>query len=366
MMPFFLRRPALSVGAVIAVGLIVFWFFAEDSAESDLLSAPVESASQSAPTESAAYVAPSLDTSSAGEAVNSPSVQKIQDHDEWLREIVKRLIARNDGRSSATAAAVMHAYAPLFKDPSELRADFRRRIFDLLDRAATQAPADPPVLILAHAYCLASSDIDCDTTKFDHALQASDSGNAFAWLGALARAKASQNRAQQEEVVRAMANASRVDTHYLDIESMLTGVIESVRVPIPESALQEDVRATQTVAATALRFMPKLTLAPIGSVCNQPIADDLLANCQRVVELARDEEGKLPGVALAIAQQLSRPGALEAQSLAETQRRRNWQFSRALSLPRTAEQTQRIAGGDYNAAVEVLIANGVPLDPPSD
>jgi len=363
---FSFRRAVLASVAIIAVGLLVFWFSDRESTDALQSSNLAETVPPLSLTDSTGHTTTAFDPTSQRSMSESPSVRRLQDHDEWLREIVAQLIALDDTRSLVAAAAIMHAYAPVFRDPSTMRSEYAQRILDLMERATAQAPADPVVAIMADAYCLKSTAIECDSAAFDRTLQTSDPENALAWIGSLEQAKARDDRAQQERIVREMARAKRVDTHYLDIENLLTRTIESVRVPIPDSMVSDPVNAARALAANTLRAVPKLTLAPLGAVCRHPIDDALLAACQRVIDLVRDEQGNLPTIALSIATQLSRSGSAESQALAETQRRRAWQFMKANRLPRTSEQTQRIAGGDSSAAVEVLIANAAPLDPPKD
>lgn len=358
-----IKRSVVLVTAAISVGALLSIFFVSQNHDPTPV---VEIAASPPPTESISQSAANLDSPSEPEATTSPSVQKLEDHDKWVRDVVNKLLALDDARSLVTAAAIMHAHEPLFSEPSELRGNLAQRILDLMDRAITKAQGDPVVAILADAYCRRSTGLDCDSERFDLALQSSDAGNALAWIGSFARATSAGDRAQQETIVRQMSNAKRVDNYYREIEDLLTGAIDSARVPIPESAASDAVPATRALAARAMQFVPKLSLAPLEGFCKRSLTEELLASCQRVVDLSRDEQGNYPIDVLSLATQLSSPGSKEAQAIADTRRRREWQFIRAMSLPRTTEQTRLIAAGDNGAIIEILTANAVPLDPPPE
>jgi len=363
MKPSLPNRLLLSAVVLSLVGSLIYWLSADNSAESSAPSALDTNVPPSPAPTATQQVSRPGETAYSGE---SSSVQKIQDHDAWLREIVAQLIMQDDGRSLVAAAAIMHAYAPLFRDAAAMRSEYAQNILELMNRATVSAPGDPVVAMIAEAYCLRTPALTCDSEPFDQALRASDADNALAWLGSFKRAKSQADPAQQAQILHKMANATRIDSRYLEIESLLLGVIESVRVPIPESATDDAVPVTRTVAANALRSIPKLSLAPLATICKRPVADDVRVSCLRLVELARDEQGNLPPVALGIAVQLSEPGTEEARTLVDAQRRREWRFLRAMRLPRSEEQTRLISGGDVDAAAQVLIASGESLDPPPD
>jgi hypothetical protein len=293
-------------------------------------------------------------------------VEHLQDREQWLRDLVAWLIAQDEARSLATAAALIHANGPVFTQVNERRADFKLRLVELMRRSAAKAPSDLAIVMLAESFCLEAKIEGCDATEFENTLRQADPANALAWVVELEKAVAAGDRPAQAKAVASMANARHIDGRRHEIGQLIREGIRSARIPPTTWSSDDTVSTLDTFTASATWFAPRLSLAPLESACNPPIAESLTTQCWVVVELTRDQHGELTEVGLRVASRLATPGSAEALELANIRRRNSWQFIRSSQLPRSAEQSNRIILGDRGAMQEVLITNGVSLEPPDE
>jgi hypothetical protein len=85
--------------------------------------------------------------------------------------------------------------------------------------------------------------------------------------------------------------------------------------------------------------------------------------------LGRSHDPILADQGLTLTQHLAPPGSALAAELAKEKRRADWQTAAFLRTPRTPEQNARFVRDRIPSAElrrEVLLENGVPLDPPAD
>ena len=306
------------------------------------------------------------------EASAPASQATARDHRTWMRELADAFIRRGDPRSLGAAALLMNAYAAELSDPTEQRDAFRKRVVDLLHRAAEAAPNDVSVQSLALTFCrnAAFQAAGCDPQPYEEALAVLDPANAWSATGELMRASTAHDTARQAATLARIARAQRLDTHRIEIEALFAGALESVRVAPADRADADSVPPAQRLTTTALNAAPVDTLDGISSACNLPLSGNAHGTCVTVTQLLRDSADPiLADEGLRLATRLALPNSKEEADLRLANRRYNWQMMLFLRLPRSPEQNvrflrDRVPGADLRS--EVLLQNGAPLEPPPD
>ena len=289
-----------------------------------------------------------------------------------MRELADALIHRGDAQSLAAAALLMNANAAELSDPTERRDVFRGRVLDLLHRAAKAAPADAAVQSLALVFCRdpAYQIAGCDPQPYEDALTTIDPANAWAATGELRRANDARNPTQQATAIARMARSSRIDTHRVEIEALFANAIQSVPVAPDDRAAQDALVPARRLTTGAMNAAPVDPLDAVTTACERPSQDDARDNCLAVARLLRNSSDPIiADQGFTLARQLAPPGSATAAELAREKRREDWQIAAFLRMPRTPEQNARFVRDRIPSAPlrrEVLLENGVPLDPPAD
>lgn len=324
----------------------------------------------------AATPATNLDTPPAAEPSKEPnsasSETSPRDHRTWMRELADALIRRGDPRSLGAAALLMNAYAAELSDPTEQRDAFRKRVVDLLHRAAEAAPNDVSVQSVALTFCRNSAfqAAGCDPQPYEEALATLDPPNAWAATGDLAHANTARDAARQAAALARIARAQRLDTHRIEIEALFASALESVRVAPADRADADSVPPAQRLTTTAVNAAPVDALDGISAACTLPLPENARGPCVRATQLMRDSTDPiLADEGLRLATRLAVPNSKEEADLRQANRRYNWQMMLFLRLPRSPEQNvrflrDRVPSNDLRE--EVLLQNGAPIEPPPD
>jgi hypothetical protein len=295
-----------------------------------------------------------------------------RDHRTWMRELAEALVHRGDAHSLAAVALLMNANAADLSDPAERRDVFRGRVLDLLHRAATAAPADATLQSLALVFCRdpAYQIAGCDPQPYEEALTAIDPTNGWAVTGELRRANSARNPAQQAAAIARMARSPRIDTHRVEIETLFANAIQSVPVAPDDRAGQDAVVPARRLTTGAMNAAAVDALDAVATACERPSQGEARENCFTVARLLRNSSDPiLADQGFTLARQLAPPGSATAAELATEKRREDWQIAAFLRMPRTPEQNARFVRERIPSAQlrrEVLLENGVPLDPPPD
>jgi hypothetical protein len=300
----------------------------------------------------------------------SPSVQMLSQHADWVRALVAELIRRGDAESLVGAAMLMHSHPTYFIGPNEKRNDYLQRYLDLIKQAAAQAPTDASIQRLALAFCqgTAAQMPDCDPSTYDVALRVLDPNNAASWLGALAQANSLIDANGQLAVLNRMGQARRFDDHRDGIDALVARAISSARVT-PPSAVRGASRPIDDLSNGATRNIPAMSLTPLFKVCVSSPSDAVSAQCRRVTALLRASDNLgLVNSGLAIEKRMPSLGTADIQEVTDAQRRLDWQMEQGLELIRShVEPSQRMqAIYDKQDLQALLRENGIPLDPPED
>ena len=302
----------------------------------------------------------------------TPAAREKRDHRTWMRELADALVHRADPHSLAAAALLMNANAPDLSEPTERRDVFRGRILGLLDRAAKAAPADVSIQSLALVFCRdpAYQIAGCNPQPYEEALTAIDPTNAWAATGDLRRANAARNPTQQAAAIARMARSARIDTHRVEIETLFANALQSVPIAPDDRSAQDSLNPSRRLTTSAVNAAPIDPLDAVGTACEHPSEGEARDNCRTVAGLlGRSPDPILADQGLTLARHLAPPGSALAAELAKEQRRVDWQTAAFLRTPRTPEQNARFVRDRMPSAElrrEVLLENGVPLDPPAD
>jgi hypothetical protein len=304
---------------------------------------------------------------------NAPGVGAVpRDSREWIHAIVDSLTERGDPQSLSAAALLMGANALDFTnptDPTDSREAFNRHYLDLIRRAATAAPNDAAIQSIALNACRGVK--DCDATLYENTLAAIDATNAWTATPGLRRAVAEGDTPKQAEILERMARDQRFDSYRAGMEAVVRNALESVDIPPSPDTQWDATPPKQRLLAQTMNMSPANDgFGEIFKVCGLSTPESVRQNCRTIAKLMwnSDDDWVTRG-GLELARTFARPGSEEAAQLAEAQRRYDWQTYQAIRLPRSPAQNARFVGsrlGDPQLRREVLLENGVPLDPPAD
>ena len=358
-----LHRVAVAIALLTAVS-VAWWLFKTERADTSSARSTPEIIESIRIQESELQAAESSDT----QHLPSESVRAQQDHADWVRAVTEWLIERGDAESLSTAALLMHANTTVFTDSSEKRTAYRARLLNLVDRAATQAPTNAAVQMLALSFCLdsLSRTTGCDPSKYDTALRLVDPSNSLSWLGALAQASEQGDLATQANIIATMGGAQRFDDYRREREAMLSAALNRAPVAPPKSQTG-DSQLTQDLLTGAMRASPFANLTPLFETCAPNANNTTAAQCQQIARMIHDNDNWFYQEASAeLAARVGIRNLADAQQLHDAQRRQAWQREASLGLPRTTEQTRRLRLGDGTVFADLLLENGIPLDPPTE
>lgn len=292
-----------------------------------------------------------------------------KDSHEWVHLIVETLAARGAPESLAAAALIIESNAVDFSSSAanRLRAD-------LTARAATAAPNDPAIQMLALKACRIV--YDCDGTRYESSLAAIDAANAWTSSPALRKAVTAGDTAKQAEILAQMARAQRFDSYLARMESLLNGALQPLNVPAPPDADWDGTQPTARLVAQTLNVTSAgENFGEVARACNSSTTkssspEGVLESCRAIAKLMlSSDEDMVVRSGLELATTLYPAGSAEARQIAALQRRYDWQMYQAIRLPRSPEQNARFVKGrlgDGELRRELLQEHGIALDPPQD
>jgi hypothetical protein len=350
--------------ALLSIAGAAWWILNTERADTSSARSNLEVVEFSRTKESDAQTVESGDV----EYLPSDSVRAQQHHADWVRSITAWLIERGDAESLTTAALLMQANMTAFTDSSEKRTAYRTRLLTLFDRAATQAPTNAVIQMLAFSFCsdLMSQGAGCDPSKYDTALRLADPNNSLSWLGALAKATEQGDHSSQANVIATMVGTQRFDDYRHEREAMLSAALNRAAVAPPKSQTA-DSQLTDELITGAMRASPFINLTPLFETCAPQASNAIAVQCLKIARMIHDNDNWFyKDTASELLARVGIRNSADAQQLHDAQRRQAWQRQASLGLRQTPEQIRRLRLGDGRVFADLLLENGIPLDPSAE
>ena len=286
----------------------------------------------------------------------------------YWNELATSLAGSEDAHDLLTAALVTTL-------PGKETTQAASRVADLLARAERAAPADPLVWWVAASRCEPAG-AGCDEAQAaarTHLLRV-DPDNAVHWLLQMAQAWKAGARTEAYAALANAAAASRADDHLVALALMIAKRIEA-HPPSPAllHSNDKDAQVREFAMAGGMAVTTATTIPqwkPLLDACNAPAESASAQHCLAVARLLQDSNSML-GARIGYALEQRMDGAARPV-VTERRRQLDWMITQYARLGEDGDTTTswlaslQQSGNEQHALRTVLLANGIPLQPPAD
>lgn len=245
----------------------------------------------------------------------------------------------------------------------------------LVQLAAQKSPDRADIAWLYTQLC--SQVAGCESAPLEARLRKLDPANAAAWIGPLARARAQQDTAAENEILEAMGRSERFDLYWNTLVSRLAGVVARSSTAATEPGTPGSVTSGLNEAVGWLSRVAMPAFKPITDSCTAARATDpsIAARCMRISEIMlRGDTYIVEGVGLGIRERLATPGTAAAIAVSEMIAISRYQRETATAIMETQVEREKFSREllglmkklprEQDVFVAVIRWGGQPLLPP--
>lgn len=197
-----------------------------------------------------------------------------------------------------------------------------------LVQAAAEKSPDRVDIVWLHAQ-LCSQVAGCESAPIEARLRKLDPGNAAAWIGPLARARAQRDTAAENEILEVMGRSERFDVYWNTLVSRLA--VAAIR-STPDPGLGS-LGATTVGLNDAVGWLSRVSVPAFRSITDACNVARVAERCLRISEsMLRGDTYIAEGVGLGIRERLMTPGTPAATAIAEMIRISRYQRDTATSI----------------------------------
>lgn len=213
----------------------------------------------------------------------------------------------------------------------------------LVQAAAEKSPDRVDIVWLHTQLCTQVA--GCESAPLEARLRKLDPGNAAAWIGALARARAQRDTAAESEILDAMGRSERFDLYWNTLVSRLA-VAATRSAPDPGLGGRDPITAGLNEAIGWLSGVAVPAFRSITDTCSAARATDpaIAARCLRLSEtMLRGDTYIAEAVGLGIRERLATPGTPAATAVAEMIKISRYQHDTATAIMESQLERERFS-----------------------
>lgn len=240
----------------------------------------------------------------------------------------------------------------------------------LVQAAAAKSPDSADIAWLHAQLC--NQVAGCESAAIEARLRKLDPGNAAAWIGPLARARAQRDAAAESQILEAMGRGERFDLYWNTLASRLT--VAAIR-GAPDPGLGS-LGLTTVGLNEAVGWLSRVAVPAFRSITVACNTARVAAPCLRISEtLLRGDTYMAEGVGLGIRERLTTPGTPAATAVTEMIRISRYQRDIATTIMESQVEREKFSREllglmkklrrEQDVFIAVIRWGGQPVLPPA-
>lgn len=295
-----------------------------------------------------------------------------------LLTVIALLLAAGCGTTPPAGPGAARNSAGAASADDLLAGAMRRQTADqalpLVQAAAEKSPDRVDIVWLHTQLCTQVA--GCESAPLEARLRKLDPGNAAAWIGALARARARRDTAAESEILEAMGRSGRFDLYWNTLVSRLA-IAATRSAPDPGLGGRDPVTAGLNAAIGWLSGVAVPAFRSITDACSAVEATDsvIAASCLHLSEaMLHGDTYIAEAVGLGIRERLATPGTPAATAVAEMIKISRYQRDTATAIMEAQLERERFSREllelmkklrrEQDVFVAVIRWGGEPVLPP--
>jgi hypothetical protein len=267
----------------------------------------------------------------------------------YLAMLALLLVAAGCGTTRPTGPGAARDSAQSVSADALLAGAVRRQGVDqalpLIQAEVEKSPDRVEMVWLYSQLCAQVS--GCESEPIEARLRKLDPGNAAAWIGALARARAQRDTAAEGSILEAMGRGDRFDLYWNALVSRLAVAITRSGAARIEPGSLDAVTAGLNEAVGWLSGVAMPAFKPITDACSGASAANpgAAARCLRISEtMLRGDTYIVEAVGLGIRERLATPGTAAAIAVAEQIEISRYQREMASRIMESQVEREKFSG----------------------